>query len=1081
MKKTLYAIIISVLLLYTAIAQQSDPTLRKIGYLTGNNIGLSFYNDGQISGFNTGVDIRGEWPLGSGYTYIGDMIPLIGVEFKNSIGQTKHSVIISRGPRNHQSDEKSPIDGHFWGWNPLPGFVNPANPSVAMSHLPASWPTQWADHPEYGNNVWNGLFGPDSFVANQEAYFQIRDDKDDEFNGHFHPDSTDLTKKGMGINVAVRYFQLNDSIYKDVLIKMYDITNTGTTFYNKVVFGNIMGTLAGGDGDSQDDVAFLSQQYQCIFSTDGDGIGNRGQQVGVMGEALLESPSNSHDGIDNDGDSHDPASPEFAVADFDSLQYNIGNVIVLIDPVTYQRTIHTISAAVETVSSMGYQYIVKAGVTWFHEGQIRRIQNGVSIPDTTAYDRIDNDLDGLIDENMAVDLDIRTRQNLPAHKFVNYYSGAGSSDPLIDEGNDEIGIASCIFFNIGASPDMSDDELLWDRMRPGRLDVVPPQPQDGDVIYGTRYFSLAPGETKRIVSVLAFGGTEDEVGHKVLLARTLWKSKFNKDSLSHSIVFTNLNNHRILSGIEQIEWHSTKPGGKLELWYSSDDEKSWTLLDGAIPNTGTYQLNVNNLEDTPFGVFKMYIYDDQGDLYAYTKSHLVTVNGGGNGAPYIKLIYQGYSANQVVYDTSITMICYFADPESDSLVLKLSYSGDDGLTYEVFDSSKIPSDTLPQSINVKLANLRNSNKAKLKIELWSGDTSFSIIASSFKKLTHRDVVNSLHLAHESGLYNFQWRVQIIDSSKLTGHEYRLSFDDRDSVTYSKYITVLDVSSNRLILNHQPLIVGLESPGFDGLTFYSDSLNTVNDDQRGGWSGTISDYFQYYTFSVWKWSDSAKYAKYNGYPMPNDYAIIFYPTNVDTSLADTLRNSSGLTRLSATPVNFRVKNLTTDEFIKCAYIRNSSSLSTSYIFIFKENFFGEMKRTWATRLYYSQGNMPLPTHDTLFLYTKKGLSVYDTINVFNVTTPVLPSPELPASYRLEQNYPNPFNPATHFSYQVPNRGLVTLKIYDMLGREVTTLVNEIKPAGTYNLSWNATGLATGVYFYQLRAGDFIETKKLVLVR
>ena len=102
-----------------------DLSLRRVGYHTGNRAGVSFYNDGQIAGFNVGTDIRGEWPLGSGENYIGDCIPLIAVEFVNKNGDTLHSVCISRGPRNRQSEEKHPVKGYFRGSNPMSGFQIP--------------------------------------------------------------------------------------------------------------------------------------------------------------------------------------------------------------------------------------------------------------------------------------------------------------------------------------------------------------------------------------------------------------------------------------------------------------------------------------------------------------------------------------------------------------------------------------------------------------------------------------------------------------------------------------------------------------------------------------------------------------------------------------------------------------------------------------------------------------------------------------------------------------------------------------------------------------------------------------------
>jgi hypothetical protein len=88
---------------------------------------------------------------------------------------------------------------------------------------------------------------------------------------------------------------------------------------------------------------------------------------------------------------------------------------------------------------------------------------------------------------------------------------------------------------------------------------------------------------------------------------------------------------------------------------------------------------------------------------------------------------------------------------------------------------------------------------------------------------------------------------------------------------------------------------------------------------------------------------------------------------------------------------------------------------------------------------------------------------------------------PAQFLLLQNYPNPFNPNTNIKYQIPGANHVTLKVYDVLGREVATLVKEVKQPGTYTAQWDASGVASGVYLYRLQAGSFVETKKLLLLR
>jgi bilirubin oxidase len=89
--------------------------------------------------------------------------------------------------------------------------------------------------------------------------------------------------------------------------------------------------------------------------------------------------------------------------------------------------------------------------------------------------------------------------------------------------------------------------------------------------------------------------------------------------------------------------------------------------------------------------------------------------------------------------------------------------------------------------------------------------------------------------------------------------------------------------------------------------------------------------------------------------------------------------------------------------------------------------------------------------------------------------------VPGRFSLGQNFPNPFNPTTTISFALPSRSFVSLKVFDLLGREVATIVSEEMSAGSYSKQWNAVDISSGIYFYRLQAGSFIEMKKLVLLR
>ena len=100
-----------------------------------------------------------------------------------------------------------------------------------------------------------------------------------------------------------------------------------------------------------------------------------------------------------------------------------------------------------------------------------------------------------------------------------------------------------------------------------------------------------------------------------------------------------------------------------------------------------------------------------------------------------------------------------------------------------------------------------------------------------------------------------------------------------------------------------------------------------------------------------------------------------------------------------------------------------------------------------------------------------------------TTSVYEVNEIPKTFALLQNYPNPFNPSTVISYQLSVDSYVTLKVYDLLGREVETLVNEFRQPGYYNSQFSILNykLPSGIYYYTLKAGDYIETKKMILLK
>jgi hypothetical protein len=1170
-------------------AQRGDPSLLSVGLHTGNRVGISFHNDGQIAGFLVGVDIRGEWPYGSGENYIGDCIPLIGVEFVNTLGDTLQSVIISRGPRNRQAEERSPIDGHFWGWNPVPGFRNPNYESVAMSHLPDSYPIGgWADpvaedwFDEDGHTQWFGYFGRDIKNADQESLYDADDQKDDEFNflnydennPIFLPDSTDPTRHGMGLRMRVRGFQWSNFLAEDAIFWLYDITNEGTTIYRKADFGTVVGTLAGGDGDSGDDLGYFDVDGWITYSWDSDGIGNKGQKVGYVGYSFLESPGNPFDGIDNDDDSQDPSSPTFVASDFDSVAYNVGDDIVLINPDTYERTLHTVTATTDTVYSLGVRFIIEPGATYFREGNIASIVNGVSQPSPTAYDGIDNDLDGLIDENEAIHLKARQLTGLLGSKYKNFITGAGSDDLLIDErrdndvdedgdwspqfddvgidglgdrdnnypgpdqgeGNgipdqgepnfgrtdpdesDQIGLTSFNFFNLSASPDMTNDTLLWGRMTPGRFDVISPTPQDGDFIYASGYFPLVPSNgnpdvKERFSVALLFGEDLEDI----------------------------VNNKKVVQQIYNSGYKFPQPPRKPEITITQEDGNVVIYWDGG-PTENDRDF-ITKRKD--FQGYKIYRATDQN----FADSRVITNAQG----------ILSFDKPIAQYDLIDTISGYFypSQPLLDQVGGTTFFLGNNtGVTNRFVDSSVVlgqtyyyavcaydagdaPLDIFPTE-NSKF--IRRSNTGEITTDLNTGYITPGNRPAGYVPASIIDFQKSDNFIG-TGTIDLQ---MIDDESVKDGYTYRVVFRDSGAQAYTTDWSLLDLQTpdtliipgitDPVLVNPNEtvsiqagidtIIVNSRPYGLNGNTSYTAAYDSlVNrseifhgntpvrhgfrlqlfndqviklDTAKSGFVGEYNDPTKVPSIAIQVLKDSTRPAN-NGIIIPNDYLIEFSNTIVDTSIADTIQPPSQRNIHPAVPVTFRVKNLTKDRYIDFSYFR-TGLISTVHTIDFKEDIQGELRRTWRVILTYVGANVPIEQQGTYTIATRKPFNRNDFIT-FKVKGAKIDNVVADSELDKIKVVPNPYV-VTHeaearlLSTQTSGRGEREIRfthvppgskiyIYTVRGEQIKTLSQENLYVG--DVYWNLRteenlDVAFGVYIYVVEAANIgKKIGKLALIK
>ena len=134
---------------------------------------------------------------------------------------------------------------------------------------------------------------------------------------------------------------------------------------------------------------------------------------------------------------------------------------------------------------------------------------------------------------------------------------------------------------------------------------------------------------------------------------------------------------------------------------------------------------------------------------------------------------------------------------------------------------------------------------------------------------------------------------------------------------------------------------------------------------------------------------------------------------------------------------------------------------------------DLEHNWVESLAFDKLN-------NLWIGTHNGISVYKEGGVI-LSAEEENNKQIPTNFTLSQNYPNPFNPNTTIEYSIPKRSHVTIKVYDLLGREIATLINEEKPAGNYSVNFDGSDLSSGIYFYRLTASEFNQTKKLILIK
>ncbi|HVO75163.1 MAG TPA: T9SS type A sorting domain-containing protein [Ignavibacteriaceae bacterium] len=1110
----------------------------KMGVHSGNLFRLSFFNDGTFGATTpmTANQFRGEWPIGSGHLYLINGDIFAGAEVINKDGQSLHIISENRsiGILGSYGDS-DPATAEWWTFLPLPGFSDPDGDRIAMAkgsaEWPNSWPAYWPDKmsdtedPGWRNDAldnnpdkaaWNGYFGKNVFNADEESYFVADDYMNREFMSLFLPDTLNTDRGGLGIRMYVRNFQWSKTAFQDALITHYSFENIGTYNHDKMIFAikisNNMGDTNLG-GDAGDDMAGCSKTKNLVYEYDLNDIGADGwSPVGYFGGAFLETPGNFYDGIDNDNDGKNFSGPVITEELWQTRTLTLNNTIVMINYDNYERIKTTLDAALRSAGkgpqdTLEIKYRGRAFKFW--DGKTL-IEDGDNL--------FDDNLNGIIDENRGLYDQAGIIQYLYlGYKYIDFFTDEGLNNPLIDERRDDgvdndadwspitddvgadgagphdpgysgpdqgegdgiptagepdfdqtdidetdmLGLTSCNLYSWIDVPQY-DDQLYWELMTPG-LFSVPSSPGNYELLFGSGYFGIKPGESQRFSTGF-------------LCATSLNELVLTKDFISE--VYKN--NYRLPKAPPVPELSAETNQNNVTISWDDIAEKTPDPVLG-----------------DDFEGYRIYKFTDPDSLNAGPSAQFDLINNysGSSTIPYNNE-YFFLGNNSGIQHSWIDSNLVFG---KNYYYLITSY--DHGNTDELIAPTE-------------------SNKEFYYISKY-GEEYVSKNAVIVRAVDSAAEHYSSNVEHIAGLAEGGINCEIVDTRAVErNNTYRITFEDtKDYGWTTNDFSIKNMTTGELITDREPLINNLyNSVLADGFRLSLRNIDNPSlsiDPANSGWSREGIMDFKFISYSGYSDSEEVIIA---------DFEIRFGEMGVDTSQEFFRRQSKAAVPvlLPSIPVNFTIINKNTNQKVPFAFRPYTGKLGTGPLGNFDFNL---KNRRTDEIIFLQEKSEGLNAHspswqvsynvlpgatDTLrpgpgdVLTITLGPKPFLSPDIYEFTMPDIPvsvnneNNSLPKDFTLSQNYPNPFNPTTYFKFSIPKTSFVSIKIFDILGSEVATLVNEEKPAGNYTVEFSAKGgsasggnagnLASGIYFCRMQtytakggAVNFSDTKKIILIK
>ena len=519
-----------------------------------------------------------------------------------------------------------------------------------------------------------------------------------------------------------------------------------------------------------------------------------------------------------------------------------------------------------------------------------------------------------------------------------------------------------------------------------------------------------------------------------------------------------------VSGTVRLAWSIRRTSDSLKtlLEVSRDAGISWQALLFTSAGDTTFDWNTSNVKDGTRYVVRTRVFGDT--TFGAVQSQRFTVDNPGNSPP--DVLFLSPQNSETI--SGIYRIAWSAeDPEGDPVQTTIFGSSDNGKSWQVL-AADVPN---TGSYSWNSQTTANTSSYVFKIRCSDGSLFSEAVSVPVRLQNTRSVIQSL--LHVSGASDAILAVNIVEPAKLTGHTYRVMFDDTSSA--QKTCSILDVNRPVIVLQKTPYpLDGAEGTSFDGLrlSVIDPPAASINGDSTRWTTGSSTLTTLVTVPTIYTGTDTIR-----GIAYPSDYEIRIAGRVVDTS--------SSYLGSNVAPLYFSVWNKTENHRAQVVLgeLDGDGRISRfDELYILEKNKRGQLMITWEI-FFSGDDRAVLPAAGDVFtLKTIKPLRSDDMYEFTAIASGIAGDVgSIPRTIELSQNYPNPFNPMTTISYRISRLGPVELSIFDLLGRKISTLVQSVQAPGRYMMTWDATGLSSGLYFYKLTTDGAVITRKALLLK